>query len=130
MRAEILDYLQGLNLGSFTVSQEIPWTDGGVPLYLKNLKRVYVDNDNVETVPLFATLDGLNVQQKITTVRVYFANDVKVQPPDYTDAVSQITAVRDLSTLTGVHRREVDITTSIENDNQVTEFEFRYTNIT
>lgn len=126
MRTEILDYLQGLNLGQFTVSQEIPWTDNGQPLYLKNLRKVYVTNTDVEIAPIVQALNGLNIQQEISTVRVYFANDVKVQPPNYSDVVSEIKSAKDITDILGVNRRECDITTSIESDNQVTEFEFRF----
>lgn len=126
MRQEVLEYIQAKNLGQFTVSSEIPWTDAGTPLYIKNLRKVYVDNDNVEMEPLVTALDGLSVQQEITTVRVYFANDVKVQPPNYSDVVSEIKTVRNIDTIEGLYRRECDISTSIEQDNQVTEFEFRF----
>ena len=130
MRTEILDYLQGLNLGQFTVSSEIPWTDSGVPLYLKNLRKVYVTNVDVEIAPVVQALDGLNVHQEISIIRVYFANDVKVQPPNYSEVVNDIKAAKGISTIEGVNRRECDIAVSIEADNQVTEFEFRFYKLT
>ena len=129
MRAEVLDYLQALNLGQFTVSTELPWTDGGQPLYIKNLRKVYVDQDTVEIEPAIIALNGLNIQQQVTTVRVFMANDAKVQPPNYGAVVDAIKGVRNLTTVTGIQRRECDITTSVDADRQITEFEFRYTKI-
>ena len=49
MRQEIIDYLGTLNLGSFTLSQEMPWISSDQPLYQKNLKKIYVDKTQFST---------------------------------------------------------------------------------
>lgn len=129
MRAEILDYCQGLNLGTVTVSQEYPWTDNGAPLYLKNLKKVYVDMDVVTTDPVITALNGLSLINETTSVRIYFANDAKVILPNYQDIVADLKTAKDATGIDGVQRREVQVTTSSESDVLVTEIEIRFTKL-
>lgn len=129
MRDEILEFVQTLNLGTVTVSSELPWTDNNVPLYLKNLKKVYVDIDNITSEPFITTLNGLNISNEVTSVRIYFANDAKVLLPNYSDVVSALKEAKDITTIDGVQRRDVVVTTSIENDVLVTELEFRFTKL-
>lgn len=129
MRTEILEYCQALNLGTVTVSTELPWTDNNVPLYLKNLKKIYVDIDNVEIEPFIQALNGLNITNEITSVRLYFACDAKVLLPNYDDIVTELKGVKNVTTITGVQRRECVITTSTENDVLVTELEYRFTKL-
>lgn len=129
MRTEILAYVQALNLGTVTVSTELPWTDNDVPLYLKNLKKVYVDIDNVTAEPFIQALNGVNISNEITSVRLYFACDAKVLLPNYEDIITVLKAARNIATITGVQRREVDVTTTTENDVLVTELEYRFTKL-
>jgi hypothetical protein len=126
MRQEILAYVQTLVLGSVTVSSELPWVENGVPLYLKNLKKVYVDIDNVVTEPFISALNGLSISNEITSVRLYFACDAKVLLPNYSDIVNNLKTARNAATISGVQRREVNVTTSVENDVLVTELEYRF----
>lgn len=129
MRTEILDYIQTQNLGSYTLTEELPWIDNGVPLYRKNPKRVYVDADQVEMEPILTALNGLQVQAEVTIVRVYFASDAKVLPPDYEDVVSVIKLGRDAVTIEGTTRKTVTVTTEFENDMITTIIEFRFTKL-
>ena len=129
MRTELLNYVQALNLGTVTVSTELPWTDNDVPLYLKNLKKVYVDTDNVTAEPFIQALNGLNLSNEITSVRLYFACDAKVLLPNYDDIITALKAARNINTITAVQRREVDVSTTVENDVLVTELEYRFTKL-
>ena len=43
MRTEVLDYINSLALGGFLLTQELPWEADGTALYVKNLKKIYVD---------------------------------------------------------------------------------------
>lgn len=130
MRQEVLDYVQGLNLGTFIVSTELPWTDNTVPLYVKNLKKVYVGVDEYEVNPVIATLSGVNITEDVNIVRIYFANDAKQIPPNYSDVVEQLRAVKNINSAGGFHRREVDVTTSFDADKLVTELELRFIKLT
>lgn len=130
MRTEILDYLQSQNLGLFTVSREQPWSENDVPLYIKNLKKIYASEDSVEIVPLITTLNGNDVPSEVTSVTVYLACDAKQTPPNLSDVISSVSTAKNISTISGVHRRECSISRSYDNDVLITELEFRFTKIT
>jgi len=130
MRTEILDYLQSQNLGLFTVTREQPWSENDVPLYLKNLKKVYVSQDSVEIVPLFATLDGLDIPSEVTTVTVYLACDAKQTPPNLDQVIAAVKTAKNITTITGVNRRECSVVSSYNNDLLITELEFKFTKLT
>lgn len=129
MRAEILEFLQSQNLGVFTTTQELPWSENGQALYLKNLKKVYVDQEVVETEPLFATLDALDVTSEVTSVTVYLACDAKQTPPNLDQVITVIRGARNV-TVNGVNRRVVEVTTEYEDDVLVKSLEFRFTKLT
>lgn len=129
MRTEILDYIRALNLGTYTASTELPWVDNGVPLYRKNLKKIYVDVDQVEMEPIVTALNGLQVQAEVTIVRVYFASDAKTLPANYEDVVTQIKSARDAVTIEGTTRKTVTVNTEFDNDVVITELEFRFTKL-
>jgi hypothetical protein len=131
MRASVIDYLQTLSLGSFIVSSELPFSESGVPLYIKNLKKIYVDVDQSTSESLIRTLSGVNITRDTITVVVYFANDAKTIPPNYDDVVELIRTAKDiLPTTSGFTSREVDVSTSFDTDKLVTEIELRYIKLT
>jgi hypothetical protein len=130
MRQAILDHIDGLTLGSFNLSSELPWSTGGTALYLKNLKRIYVDADQITEDLSIAALNGLIINNETTTVRVFFACDAKQLPSNYETVVSGIRTAKSTASIEGVSRRECDVATSFEEDIVVTEFEFRFIKIT
>jgi len=129
MRQELVDYIGTQNLGAFILSQELPYSSSGVPLYIKNVKRIYVDRTQFSNEPLIVTLDGTQVDSEIASVRVYFASDAKQLPPNYDTVVTSLRAGKDTATITGVTRRDCVISTTFEEDLLVTELEFRFTTI-
>ena len=129
MRQDIIDYINTLSLGSFILSQELPWTDSGLALYLKNVKRIYVDNTIYAKEPLIQTFDG-SIDSDVSTVRVYFSADAKQIPSNYDDVISGLRAVKNISLNDGTYRREVNVDTTFENDLLVTELEYRFTKLT
>lgn len=130
MRQAIYDYIDDLSLGTFALTNELPWDSAGTPLYLKNPKRIYVNVDQITEEPLYSGLNGLTINSEITTVTVYFTCDAKQLPTNYETLVSAIRGAKNTTDITGVNRRECDVTTSFETDFIVTEIEFRFTNIT
>jgi hypothetical protein len=130
MRQAVIDYLQGENLGSFTIANEVPWTESGVELYIKNLKKIYVDVDAFTAEPVITTFSGLNLNNETTVVRVYFANDAKQIPSNYDEVVGLIKAAKEISSAQGFTRREAEVSTSYESDRLVTEIELRYIKLT
>ncbi len=130
MRTDVVDYLQTLNLGTFIVSNELPFSESGTPLYIKNLKKVYVDVDQYQAEPIISTLNGVNITRDTVAVTVYFANDAKSIPPNYDDVVSLIRAAKNILPTAGYSSREVDVQTSFEADKLITEIELRFIKLT
>ena len=127
MRQQLIEYFGTLNLGTFFLSQELPFSSSDVPLYIKNAKRIYVDRTQFSNEPLITTLDGQQVDSEIASVRVYFSADAKQLPPSYDDAIRSLRAAKDTATITGVSRRECLINTSFQEDLLITELEYRFT---
>ena len=131
MRTEVIDYLQTLNLGTFIVSTELPFSESGTPLYIKNLKKVYVDVDQITVEPIIRTLSGLNLTRDTVAVKVYFANDAKSIPPNYDEVVSNLRTAKDiLATTGGFTGREVTVKTEFQADRLITEIELRFIKLT
>ena len=130
MRQAIIDYINTLALGSFLISNELPWTDNGQELWLKNPKAIYVDVANYESEPIVLALNGLQIQNETTIVTAYFSCDAKQLPSNYDDLVADLKLARDIEAAEGFNRRECNITTSMSSDLLVTELEFRFTKIT
>jgi len=130
MREEVLDFIQTLDVGGFNISNELPWNESGTPLYIKNLKKIYVDVDQVTSEPLITTFSGLNVTNHVTIVRIFFANDAKQVPANYSDVVAELTTAKDVDPTLNFHRRECIVSTSIEADRLVTIMELRFIKLT
>ena len=129
MRSEIKDYIVGLKLKNYKVSEELPFSNSGVAVYLKNPKAVYVDDDQLSYEPFIPMLNGNDVESTVQTVRVYLTSDAKQQPSDYSTVVASIRNARYIAP-SEFFKRECDVSVSYENDLQVTEFEFRFTKLT
>jgi hypothetical protein len=129
MRQEVLDYINSLALGGYLLTEESPWRDNAIPLYIKNLKKIYVDNVEYLSEPLIATLGTLSINQQTRTIRIYFANDAKTVPSNYDTLVEDLITVKDINLNDGTNRREADVRVSYENDVMVTEIEIRFTKI-
>lgn len=125
MRSQILTYLTANLTGSIKPSQELPWSEGNNPLYLKNMKRVYLDEPNTEVDELVPTFES-DVLQKITTVRGFLAVDAKNRNADLDTALTTLAAAKDVNTITDSFRKEFDYTTSIDGAVIVYEFEYRF----
>lgn len=129
MRTEILNFLQSQNLGVFTTTTELPWVENGVPLYIKNLKKVYVGQDQVNVEPLVTTLDSIIVSTEVTSVTVYLACDAKQTPANLDQVIGVVRQAKDITTIDGVNRRDCIVSTDYVNDVLVNELEFRFTKI-
>lgn len=130
MRTEILDYLKDLKLKNFNISDELPFSNSGTPLYLKNIKRLYVDLEQVTNEPFIQVFDNLNIDSEIHSVRLYFSTDAKQLINDYSTVVSAVRLAKNVTLNENFFRRDVTSSTSFENDLMVTEFEFRFTKLT
>lgn len=130
MRTEVIDYVQGLNLGTFTVSTELPYTESGQALYVKNPKRIYVDEEQIVSEPLIQALDGVSIVNEESTVTIYFSVDSKLVPANYDSVVTALKGAKNITTIDGVFRRELDVSTGYDGDLLITELAIRFNKIT
>ena len=88
MRATLLSAITTAvsTLTQFAVSQELPWSQAGDPLYIKNMKKIYVDNPTVDQSTFIFTFEKNNVNLNAYTFNVYFTVDAK-NPPSQTQQV-------------------------------------------
>jgi ribosomal protein S28E/S33 len=126
MRAEIVDYIAANPVPGYTLTQELPWDSNGTPLYLKNFKRIYVDNAQVQQEPLIDVLNGTGIVDEITTVTVRVTTDAKTQPSNYNTMVSTLKNARLDSDITGVTQRATQVQTEMVGDAVVTQFDFSF----
>lgn len=129
MREQVLDYIRGLNLGSYNVSDEVPRDESGVPLYIRNPKRIYVGVDEYNETPLINTFSGFDLHTYTTSVSVIFSSDAKKLPQNYTSLVGSLIGAKDIATADGFNSREAVVSTVTENDLLVTQIEYSFTKI-
>lgn len=129
MRQEIIDYINSLALGGFLLSTEYPFEESGTPLYIKNLKKIYVDMPEKANETLIQALNGLNINTQLTTVRMYFSCDAKTLPSNYETLVDDLVLAKDITAIEGIFRREAEVSTDIQSDILVTTIEVRFTKL-
>jgi hypothetical protein len=117
MRSQLLSYLTtATSTATIKTVGELPWNTAGQPLYLKNMKKFYLDEAQYEQSQLIQVLPGFNgVDQNLVTVTGYFAVDAKNQPAGLSTAISTILGAKDRTGLAnfGV---ESDYSTEIQDD--------------
>ena len=129
MRTELLTYLTAQLTGTIKTSQELPFQEGTNPLYLKNPRRVYLDEPYTEEEVLLPTLGSLQINQRVTIVRWYLTVDAKNRNADLDSALTILGSAKDITTITGVYTRLFDYTVSIDNDRVIYEGEYRFANL-
>lgn len=129
MRKTLLDYIKKLNLGGYRVDDNLPRTEAGEPLYLKNPRRIYVDEAETDVRALITVFNGHSISSEITRLSVFFSNDAKVLSANYNELVQQIESARNIAPEQGFNSRESTVRTSYENDMLITEVELTYTKL-
>lgn len=125
MREEFIELLKKLDIVSYKVSEELPFSNSNIPMYIKNVKYIYVDNEISTIETLIPIMSGVNVEVDIQTIRIYLSNDAKKLPPDYNTLVSLIKNTKE--DITGnYYKRDCVIENNYENDISVTTFEFKF----
>ena len=125
MRTELLSYLTtATSTATIKVVSELPWNTAGEPLYLKNMKKMYLDQTQVEQTTLIPTLSGNDVFQNDLTVVGYFAVDAKNQPTGLSQAITTILGAKDRTGITNFGS-ESDYTTEIQDDVIIYTVEYR-----
>lgn len=127
MRAQLLSYLTANLTGTIKTSQEMPFEQGGTANYLRNMRRVYLDEPFAEQAALINTLDDLSeINQSITRVRGYLAVDAKNRNADLDSTLSILSQALRAADISDSFRKEFDYTATIDDDRIVYEFEYRY----
>lgn len=125
MRQALLTYLTTALTGTIKPSNELPFEQGGSALYIKNMRKVYLDEPEVEQTELIATFDE-DVLQNITTVRAYLSVDAKNRNSDLDQALIILAQARTQADISSSFRKEFDYTTTIDGDKIIYEFEYRF----
>ena len=118
------------NLSSYTnfgVSSELPFDSGGNPMYEKNKRTVYLDEQADSKVQLYRTLDQGDVYQTVSIVPAYLVTDAKNQPSDINSVITAILDAKDA--ITGTQTNEATYETEIEDDYITYTFEYTFTNV-
>lgn len=126
MRAQLLTYLTANLTGSIKTSQEQPFDQGGSALYLKNMRRVYLQEEYTEQDQLIPVLDASDIMQTITVVKGFLAVDAKSRNSDLDTALSVLAGARTGANITDSFRKEFDYTITIDTDVMIYEFEYRF----
>jgi len=108
----------------YGVSQELPWSQNGQPLFRKNMKKLYLDNEQIEQTTMFPVMNGSDVYMNLWRYRVYLAVDAKNPPSQLQTLITKVLELRDTSYVTAADR-ESDYTVEIDEDVEVYTFEVR-----
>ena len=111
-------------LTQFAVASELPWQQNGTPLYLKNMKKVYVDLERMEETTLIPTLNGGEVFQNDSICEVYVAVDAKNQPSQLDSLITKILGAKNSTGIVNFGF-ESDYTLDKQEDVLIYTFEFR-----
>lgn len=130
MRSELLTYLTANISTGFKVSQELPWSTSGTALYNKNLKTIYLDQEQQELVDLIALMNADAIQNRIDRVQGYLTVDAKNAPALIDSVITTIrAATNSAGSLGDYHTKTFTIETSIEGDQITYSFEYVYTKL-
>ena len=129
MRDTILTYLKANTVTGFGISEELPWDATDNPLYLKNMKKIYVNQPQTAQDPLIDTLDGGSIVDETTQVTVFVSTDAKNLPTSYDTMVSTVKQSRLQDLTQGWRQRQTDVETSFDGDTMVTEFTFNFSKL-
>lgn len=129
MRSAVLDYIKKLGLTGFNLSTELPYDENGVPLYLKNVRRIYVESPQTSTEPAISTLGGGSIYNETTTFNIYFAADAKNSPANFDATIAKLKGTANIPELGWFQTRETDVETTYETDLSVTRLEVRLTRL-
>lgn len=130
MRSQLLAYLTANIATGFKVSQELPWSTSGMPLYNKNLKTVYLDQEQQELVDLIPLMNADAIQNRTDRVRGYLTVDAKNAPAQIDSVITTIrAATNSAANLGDYHTKTFTLETTLEGDQITYSFEYVYTKL-
>ena len=113
-----------LNSSNVGVSSELPFTSGGDTLYDKNMKTLYVDEEQISQDTLYEVLDRNNLNTNLSTLNAFVTLDAKTQLSDINSIISNVLSAK--SVITNTITSESDYDTEIVLDKITYTFEFRF----
>ena len=116
--------LSGSNV---SVSSELPYIVGGETLYNKNMKKLYLDEDNVSKTELIQCLNDFDLIETETTVTGFLSVDAKNQPGDIDTIIANIIDSR--NSISNQTIRECEMTTENTDDVITYTFDFRFVTV-
>lgn len=109
---------------SCSVSSELPWVQGGEPLYSINMKNFYMDEEQISNSVFIETLDDGKLYQIETTMEGYLTVDAKNPLSDIDTVISGI--LNSKSAIADTSIAESSYTTETTNDRITYTFEYRF----
>lgn len=113
-----------LSTTSVNVSSELPWVQGGEPLYSINMKNFYLDEEQISNSVYLETLDDGKLYQTETTIEGYLEVDAKNPLSDIDTVISGILDSK--SAIADTTIAESNYTTETTNDRITYTFEYRF----
>ena len=113
-------------------ANELPWNASGQPLYVKNMRVVYVGDEAEDKIQLYRTLDQGDVYQTDTTVQAFLTEDAKnINANNPTVIENMLNAKSVVNTANGFNVQVADsgYEHSIEGDFITYTFEYTFTTI-
>tara|TARA_R110000796_G_scaffold104919_2_gene214897 strand:- start:1175 stop:1600 length:426 start_codon:yes stop_codon:yes gene_type:complete len=113
-------------------ANELPWTASGEPLYVKNMRVVYISDEDEAKVQLYRTLDQGAVYQTETVVQAFLTEDAKnIKANNPTVIENMLNAKSVVNTANGynVQIAESGYEQEIEDDTITYTFEYTFTTI-
>ena len=113
-------------------ANELPWTASGEPLYVKNMRVVYISDEDEAKVQLYRTLDQGAVYQTETVVQAFLTEDAKnIKANNPTVIENMLNAKSVVNTANGynVQIAESGYEQEIEGDTITYTFEYTFTTI-
>mgnify|MGYP000605871083 FL=1 len=107
-----------------SVSSELPWIQGDEPLYSINMKKFYLDEEQISNTVLFETLDDNKIYETETTMEGFLEVDAKNPLSDIDTVISGILGSK--SAIANTTIAESNYSTETENDRITYTFEFRF----
>ena len=119
----------GVVSGDYSLEvNELPWNASGEPLYVKNMKVVYVGEEDENKVQLYRTLDQGQVYQTETTVQAFLTEDAKnIKAENPTVVTNLINVLGVINTFNGFNVQESNLVQEQEVDGDVITYTFEYT---
>ena len=113
-------------------ANELPWSASGEPLYVKNMRVVYVGDEDEAKVQLYRTLDQGDVYQTETIVQAFLTEDaknIKANNPTVIENMLDAKSVVNTDNGYNVQVAESGYEQEIEDDYITYTFEYNFTTI-